>query len=138
VSRVIGIDLGSRRVGVAVSDPSGTIASPHSVLPRSGDRSRDHAAIAALVAELEASVVVVGMPLSMSGVAGTAAQAAQAEVAELAAVLSVPVETWDERLTTVAADRSMMKMKTKGPARRKAVDSVAAAVLLQSWLERHR
>lgn len=136
--RVIGIDLGSKRVGVAVSDASGTLASPLTVIQRSGDQARDHQAIVELVAQEEAEKVVVGMPLSLSGRAGPAARAAAEEVVALALVVPVPVETYDERLTTVSADRSMMEMNMKADARRRVVDKVAAAVMLQSWLDGSR
>lgn len=132
--RVVGIDLGTRRIGVAVSDATGTLASPHSVIERGRERADDHRAIAAVVAEVEAERVVVGLPLSLSGAVGPAAQAAQAEADELAAALPVPVETFDERLTTVTADRALRERK-KAPARRKTIDSAAAAVMLQSWLD---
>jgi putative Holliday junction resolvase len=137
--RVVGIDLGSKRIGVATSDATGTIASPFVVLQRQGrDRAADHRAIAAIVAETEAELVLVGLPLSLSGAKGPAAQAAEAETAELAAALPVPVETWDERLTTVTADKSMMEFRMKADARRKVVDKVAAAVMLQAWLDARR
>jgi putative Holliday junction resolvase len=134
--RVIGLDLGAARIGVAVSDPGGVIASPYEVIARSGDRAKDHGAIAALVDEVGAERVIVGMPLSLSGAAGPAAEAARAETAELAARLTVPVETYDERLTTVAAQRTMRGQGVKRKQQRKAVDKVAAAVMLQSWLDR--
>ena len=132
--RTIGLDLGSRRIGVAVSDPSGTIATPHSVIERSGEVAADHQAIAALVVELEANRVVVGLPVSMNGAMGPAARAAAAEAEALATVLAVPVETFDERLTTVAADRLLLAGRVRGGARRRVVDKIAAAVLLQGWL----
>jgi putative Holliday junction resolvase len=134
--RVLGLDLGTRRIGVAVSDGTGTLASPHCVLERGERRGDDHAAIAALVAELGAERVVVGLPLSLSGATGTAAQAAEEETAALAAMLAVPVESFDERLTTVAAHRSMAASGVKSRQRRKTVDAVAAAVMLQNWLDR--
>ncbi|HEU5082204.1 MAG TPA: Holliday junction resolvase RuvX, partial [Acidimicrobiales bacterium] len=105
------------------------------VLARSGDRARDHRAIAEHVAETEAEVVVVGLPLSMDGSLSAAAERALAECDELAAVLDVPVETWDERLSTVTAERSLLAQDLRAPARRKVVDKVAAAVILQSWLD---
>ena len=80
--------------------------------------------------------MVVGLPLSLSGHAGPAAEAALAEAAALAEVLSVPVETWDERLTTVVADRTLVAARKRAPQRRKVVDQTAAAVMLQSWLDR--
>jgi putative Holliday junction resolvase len=136
--RVVGVDLGSRRIGVAVSDPTGTIASPHSVIQRSGDPAADRRAVAAVVDEVGAERVVVGLPLSMNGTAGPAARAALEEVEAMAEVVSVPVVAHDERLTTVTADRSMLARGMKAPARRKVVDQVAAAVMLQSWLEATR
>jgi putative Holliday junction resolvase len=134
VPRVLGLDLGSRRIGVAVS--AGTIATPHSVLERSTDRATDHAAIAALVEEVEAERVVVGLPLSLDGNMGPAATAAAEEAEALGDVLAVPVETYDERLTTVTADRSLSSLGLSGQARRRVVDKVAAAVMLQAWLDR--
>ncbi len=133
--RVVGLDLGARRIGVAVSDPSGTVATPHSVLQRRGDHAADHRAIAAVVAEYEADLLVVGLPRSMDGSLGPAAQGALAEVEELADALPVPVETVDERLTTVSADRVLRDASVKGQARRQVIDKVAAAILLQTWLD---
>lgn len=133
--RALGLDLGARRIGVAVSDRSGTVATPLTVLQRTGDRAEDHRRIAALVAEEEADVVVVGLPLSLDGSIGPAARAALAEAADLAAVVAVPVETFDERLTTVTADRALMELRMRAEARRRLVDKVAAAVMLQSWLD---
>lgn len=133
--RVLGVDLGSKRIGIAVSDRSGTIASPLTVIQRSGSVARDHRAIADLVAEEEAVAVVVGLPLNMNGSVGPAAQAAIKEAKALATVVSVPVHTSDERRTTVTADRAMMEAGMNAQARRKVVDKVAAAVLLQHWLD---
>lgn len=134
--RALGLDLGTKRIGIAVSDRSGTIASPLLVLQRSGRPAEDHRRIAALVAEEEAELVVVGLPLHLSGRVGAAAQGALAEAAAIATVVGVPVETFDERLTTVSADRAMLEAGMRAPARRKVVDKVAAAVMLQAWLER--
>jgi putative Holliday junction resolvase len=136
--RALGLDLGSKRIGVAVSDRSGTIASPLTVLARSGSRRTDHERIAALVREEEAELVVVGMPRSLSGGHGPAARAATAEIEALASVVDVPVETYDERFTTVTANRALAEAGVRGPARRQVVDKVAAAVILQSWLDARR
>lgn len=134
--RALGIDLGSKRIGIAVSDRSGTIASPLVVLERSGSVRHDHAAIARLVLEEEAEAVVVGMPLNMDGSHGPAARAAASEAATLATVVGVPVFTSDERRTTVTADRAMMEAGLDARQRRRHVDKIAAAVMLQSWLDR--
>lgn len=121
-----------------MSDPTGTLASPYEVVERSGDRSQDHRRLAAIVVEAEAERVVVGMPLSLDGSEGRAAKAAAEEVAVLAEVLSVPVETWDERLTTVTAHQGMAAAGKRSRQRRGSVDKVAATVLLQAWLDARR
>lgn len=133
--RVVGIDLGTKRVGVAVSDPTGTLASPHVVLERSGERAADHRRLADIVAEVGAERVVVGLPLSLDGRMGPAARAAAAEAEELAAVVGVPLETCDERLTTVTAQQALRAGGTTGRRQRPVVDKAAAAVLLQAWLD---
>lgn len=131
--RALGIDLGSKRIGVALS--SGSLATPYEVVARSGNRRRDHARIAELVAETEATIVVVGLPLSLDGSVGKAAKAARAEMAELAGTLSVEVTAYDERLTTVTADRQLIDQQLGARARRQVVDKVAASVMLQAWLD---
>ncbi len=134
--RVLALDLGSKRIGVAVSDLTGTIASPLTVLARSRSRRHDHERIAALVREEEAELVVVGLPISLSGAEGPAARAARTEAEALATLIAVPLETFDERLTTVTAERALADAGVRGPARRQVVDKVAAAVILQSFLDR--
>ena len=133
--RALGIDLGSKRIGVALSDRTGTIASPFTVLQRSGSTARDHQAIAAMVREEEAEIVVVGLPLNMNGTFGPAAKAAVKEAEALSTVVGVPVTTFDERRTTVTADMAMMEARMNAEARRRVVDKVAAAVMLQHWLD---
>ena len=132
---MLGLDLGTKRVGVAVSDPGGVVATPYTVLARATRRAVDHRAVADLVRELGAERVVVGLPLSLDGGTGPAARSAMEEADQSARFLDVPVELHDERLTTVTADRSLTAMKVKGGARRRVVDQVAAAVVLQSWLD---
>ena len=136
--RALGLDRGSKRIGIALSDRSGTIASPHSVLARSGSRRRDHKAVAALVDEEQAEIVVVGLPLNMDGSQGPAARAALAEADALATVVGVPVVSQDERRTTVTADRAMLEAGLDARRRRRHVDKIAAAVMLQQWLEAQR
>lgn len=136
--RVIGLDLGSARIGVAVSDSDRTVATPIEVVTRSRDAAAHRRRLADLVEEWEATTVVVGLPLSLSGQVGAAAKAALAEVEALRATLGVPVETYDERLSTVTAERSLMEQSLRAPARRRVVDKVAAAVVLQAWLDRER
>jgi putative holliday junction resolvase len=140
MTRAVAIDLGARRIGVAVSDAGGTLAFPRPRIDRGRDRAADHRAIAAVVDEVGATVVVVGLPLSLDGRRGAAAQVAQSEADELADLLSergVRVETFDERLTTVSAHGALASAGKGSAARRRSVDSAAATVLLQGWLE-HR
>ena len=136
--RALGLDLGSKRIGVAVSDLTGTSASPHSVIARSKSTRHDHQVIATLVHDEEAEIVVVGLPITMAGEHGPAAQAATREARLLSTVLSVPVEMFDERMTTVAADRVLREADIRASDRRRHVDKIAAAVMLQAWLDRRR
>lgn len=135
MSRAVALDIGTRRIGVALSDSGGTVATPYEVVQRAGDRARDHGRIAELVDEAGAEVVVVGLPLSLDGTMGPAARAILDEVEELRAALAVQVVTWDERLSTVEAERSLRVMGVKKGNRRRVVDQVAATVILQSWLD---
>ena len=133
--RAVGIDLGETRIGVAVSDSAGQLATPYEVLTRSGSREQDHRHIAAIVAEVEAEILVIGLPLSLDGSLGKAAQGASDEANLIASLLSIPVEMHDERFTTVEAERKLKEQNLDAPARRKIVDKVAAAILLQAWLD---
>ena len=136
--RAVALDLGTRRIGVAASDPGGVLASPRTTLERSGDPALDHRRIAELVAEEEATTVVVGLPLSLDGSIGPAARAVLDEVVDLAAVLRVPVVTHDERFTTVTAHEQLRAAGMGGRRRRSVVDQQAATVLLQDWLDAQR
>jgi putative Holliday junction resolvase len=133
--RALGVDLGTKRIGLATSDVSATIATPLQVLNRSGSRLQDHQAIAAIVREYEIDCVVVGMPLSMSGDVGAAAQSATVEVEQMTSVVGVPVLTYDERLTTVSAHQILQGNNVNAKDAKLVVDKVAAAVMLQSWLD---
>ena len=134
--RVLALDLGSKRIGIAVSDLTGTVASPLAVLERSKSRRHDYEQIAAYVRDEEAELVVIGLPISLSGAEGPAAKAARTEANALATLVGVPIETFDERLTTVTAERALAEAGVRGPARRRVVDKVAAAVILQAFLDR--
>jgi putative Holliday junction resolvase len=138
VGRAIGLDLGSRRIGVAVSDCDRTVASALEVLVRRGTLTDDHAQIAEVVAETEANLVVVGLPLSLSGSSGPAAKAVEDEVIALRLAIPVPVELCDERFTTVIANRALSARGRRPAARREVVDKMAAAAILQTWLDRQR
>lgn len=136
--RALGVDLGSKRVGIAVSDISGTIASALTTVHRSKSRRHDHLEIAKLVKIEECEVVVVGLPLSLDGTHGPAAKGAVKEARQLQQTLGVPVEMYDERFTTVTAERHMMEVGLDAKQRRKVVDKAAAAVILQGWLDHRR
>lgn len=133
--RALGLDPGTKRIGVAVSDLSGSIASPLLVVARSTSNEHDLAEIARIARAEEADVIVVGLPLSMDGSVGPSARAATGFAHRLATVVDVPVELHDERLTTVTADRSMLDAGLDAVQRRQRVDKVAAAIMLQSWLD---
>jgi len=137
--RVVALDLGARRIGIAYSDSGRRLASPWGTVVRCGDPARDRAAVVNAVREVEAGTVVVGLPLSLSGRSGPAATAALGEVALLRQELEplgVQVETADERLTTVEAQRSLTAAGRTGRSSRSVIDSAAAMVLLQAWLDR--
>lgn len=134
--RALGVDLGSRRIGVAVS--SGQVATPYEVIERSGDRRADHHRIGELVAETGAERVIVGLPISLDGSERRAAKKARIEAEQLSGNIDVPVELWDERLTTVTAEDSLKAQGLKAPQRRQVVDKVAASVILQSWLDANK
>lgn len=133
MTRALGLDLGSKRIGVAIS--SGTVATPYEVIERGRNHAADHERVAAIVEDEGVTVVVVGLPYSLDGSKGPAARLVEAEIEELRATLAVPVEAYDERFTTVTAHQSLMEQKMKADARRRVVDKVAAAVMLQSWVE---
>lgn len=133
--RALGIDPGTKRIGLAVSDRSGTIASPFMVLPRTRSRQHDDDEIARIVRDEEIEVVVIGLPVNMDGSHGPSAKAAIADARRLATVVGVPIELHDERRTTVTAEQSMRAAGLGGVERRRRVDKVAAAIMLQSWLD---
>ncbi len=133
--RVLGLDLGDVRIGVAISDERRRLAVPLGTV-RAG-APQDLRAIAELVREQDVSLVVVGHPLSLSGERGEAARRAEAFAEALRAALPVPVELQDERLSTVEADRALREAGARGRRRRRAVDRSAATVILQAYLDAH-
>lgn len=136
--RVLCLDLGERRIGVAISDVEGRVATPLLVLERHRDRPRLHREIGELAAEWEATSILVGLPIDLQGEIGPAAQNVLVEVDELRAATGLAVDAHDERLTTRIADRALRERgDLDGKARRKVVDMVAASVILQDWLDHH-
>jgi putative Holliday junction resolvase len=134
--RYLALDLGDRRIGIAISDTLGMIARPLEVLERTS-RAADYAHYAALVAEHGVDLVVVGLPLNMDGTEGSRAAWARDYGGELAETVGVPVEMWDERLSTEEA-ADILRAQGKDPREeRDWIDAVAAAVILQSYLIAH-
>jgi putative Holliday junction resolvase len=131
---VIAIDLGARRIGVAVTDGLGITAQPHATIQRQGGR-RDLDAIAAVVRAQDAGRVVLGLPLGPAGERGRAARSAEAFAARLRAALAVPVELIDESFSTVEAEEVLLAADLSRARRREVVDKVAAAVILRRWLD---
>jgi putative Holliday junction resolvase len=134
--RVLGLDLGDARIGVAISDDERRLAVPLGTV-RTGAPS-DVKAIAAMVEEHDVALVVVGHPLLLSGRAGERAHHAERFVEALGGFLTVPVVLHDERLSTVEAERSLRAAGASGRERRRVVDRSAATVILQSWLDSAR
>ncbi len=132
--RALGIDVGSVRIGIALSDAMGIIASPHGTIAAEG-WGPDAKRIAEVVETTGAEVVVVGMPRNLKGEHGPAAESVQGFIERLTEHLDVPVKTWDERLTTVVAERSLLEAGKSRNSRKNLRDKVAAAVILQGYLD---
>ena len=135
--RVLGLDIGERRIGVALSDPLMIMAGALTVV----ERVTDDAALKQIIdlaRENEVERIVVGMPRSLDGSLGKQAQAVQSFVDLLKERTDIPVVTWDERLSTVAAERTMLEVGMKRDKRKKRRDSLAAAIILQGYLDREK
>lgn len=135
MSRILAVDYGDARVGVAISDPLGITAQPLDTLARRGDKHICRE-LAALVEAREVSEVVVGLPLELSGAEGPAAQKVRAFADRLSRYISIPITFWDERMTSLQAERDMREVgKLKWRKRRGKVDQVAAQLILQAVLD---
>lgn len=132
--RVIAFDIGTKRIGVAISDPLQLIASPLTVYERGDDASEDAAGLAQLARENEAGRIVVGMPVSLRGKMELAAQHVEEFIELLGEQTDIEIVTWDERMTTVIAERAMIGADVSRSRRREKIDQVAAAVLLRGYL----
>jgi putative Holliday junction resolvase len=135
--KTLAVDWGRVRLGLAVSDDLGITAQAVASLPRTTE-ANDLAAIEAHVRRLGVDEIVVGLPKKMDGTLGPSAQAAQALAAALRERLGVPVHLWDERLSTLAAERTLVGAGMRRRARRSVVDQVAATIILQGFLDRRR
>jgi putative Holliday junction resolvase len=131
--RFLGLDVGRRRIGVAVSDPLGMLASPHGVIAVGPDEGLCE--VCALVEQLEIARIVVGLPLTLAGDEAEEAQHVQAWVEQLRQRVEVPIDLWDERLSTVAAERALLEGGMRREKRKQRRDAVAAALILRSYLE---
>jgi putative holliday junction resolvase len=135
--RALGLDVGSKTIGVAVSDELGLLAHPRLTLARKGTRA-DAEAVAALVEKEGAGRVVVGLPLTLEGEVGPRARRVLVLVDALRARLAIPVDTWDERFSTAAAERALIELDVSRARRRAVIDAHAAAHILQGWLDARR
>ena len=134
LGRIMALDVGGRRIGVALSDTMRVIASPLTTL-RAEPRARVLAELAKLVRDYEVAEVVVGLPLTLSGEVGQQAKLVQLFAEELERAIAVPVRLFDERLTTVAAERMMLDLGMKPDQRKARIDEVAASIILQDFLD---
>jgi putative Holliday junction resolvase len=133
--RILALDYGSKRVGLALSDETGTIAQPLEFLP-AHPAAKLLARLNDIVTEHNTAEIVVGLPRNMNGTYGPAADKVREFVVALQQVVSVPVNTWDERLTSVQANRFLIQTGMRREKRKERVDQTAAAILLQSYLDR--
>ena len=134
--RVLGLDHGERRIGVAVSDATGTIATPHSVIDRRGQDVSD--VLRSVIDEYDVEVIVVGLPLHLSGDEGASAKSARSFAEAVAEATGLPVALQDERFTTVTAEAALLEGGVRRRERREVRDKVAAAVMLQGYLDSKR
>jgi len=134
---VLALDVGDRRIGVAVSDPTGLLARPVTVIVRRS-HAADLATIRSLIEQNDVHLVVVGLPLSSDNTIGPQAQKALDFVRFLRKHLPLPIETWDERFTTADAEREMIALGIPRARRKAMLDAAAAAVILDDWLTSHR
>ncbi|MBW2231847.1 MAG: Holliday junction resolvase RuvX [Deltaproteobacteria bacterium] len=135
--RVLGLDLGSKRIGLAISDEQASIAFPAGTLPSTGRRA-DVVAVTKLIAERDVGRVVVGLPRHMDGRKGPEAEAAEKFAAALHAAARVPVDTLDERWTSLEAERALREQGLDARRTKKHVDAVAASIILRTYLELQR
>ena len=135
--RLLGLDVGDRRIGVALSDPEGRLASPLTTLER-GKSGSEFEAILELIRNREVGCIVVGLPRSLSGQIGPQARKVEKFIEALSRQTSVPVRTWDERFSTAAAERALAAAGRRRKELKKRRDAAAAAIILQDYLDQLR
>jgi putative holliday junction resolvase len=134
--RILALDYGERRIGVAVSDPTGMLAQPLETIDRKRGKTGPLERIGQLVREYAVERIILGLPLHMDGRAGEEVATVQRFGAQVSARTGVPVEYLDERWTTVEAGRALQELGVRGQRRRERIDATAAAILLRAFLER--
>ena len=137
MSRILALDVGTKRIGIAVSDEMELTAQGVDVLTRAG-RSKDFARMRKIIENYSPHLLVVGIPLNMDGTSGESARQALAFANSLKDEFGIPVETWDERLTTVSSERILLEADVSRQKRKKVIDKIAATLILQSFLDSRR
>jgi putative Holliday junction resolvase len=132
--RILGLDVGSKTIGVAVSDELGITAQGVTTLTRK-ELSDDSAQLLKVVEEYKAERIVVGLPKNMNGTLGPAAQMVLSLIEELQKSVTLPIVTWDERLSTMAAERTLLEADVSRKKRKQVIDKVAAILILQGYLD---
>ncbi|MGN6387545.1 MAG: Holliday junction resolvase RuvX [Verrucomicrobiota bacterium] len=132
--RILAIDHGTKRMGIAVSDPSATVATPLEYIPAEPFKNF-LVRLKELISEREIDLILVGMPRNMDGSYGPAAAKVKEFVAVLKETIAMPIKTWDERLTSAQANRFLLQADVSRKDRKEKVDKAAAAILLQSYLD---
>jgi len=135
--RIMGLDFGDKRIGVAVSDPTGLIAQGLAVLERGKSLKADLLRVRDLAEKNEVETIVIGLPRNMDGSLGPQAEKVRMFGQKLAGLLDLPVKYWDERLTTMAAEKLLIQADVSRARRRKVIDKMAASLILQGYLDFH-
>ena len=133
--RLLGLDLGDARIGVAISDDAQVLATPYSKIKRVGDRRKEFGEIQSLIEENTIAGIVVGEPLNLDGSASVQTEKVRSETNALAKVVAVPVELVDERLSSAQGHKSLTKSGLEARDHKEVIDSVAAAIILQSFID---
>ncbi len=133
--RVLGIDIGSKKIGIAISNQEMTLATPLTVVHRSSQKSEDHKTIMSIAHEWEVELLVVGIPLSLDGSLGVAAENVLQEIEHLERNTGIPVDTFDERFTTISAKQVLHDQGVSEKEQKNIIDQVAASIILQAWLD---
>ena len=133
--RVLGLDVGEKRIGVAISDSLGWTAQGLTTINRTDDKKKDIEMLLEIIEQQDATGIVIGLPRNMNGTYGPQAESIKRFAKELAKQTSIKIEFWDERLTTVAAEKTLIAANMSRKKRRQVVDKVAAVLILQGYLE---